>query len=60
MIANRPALLEHLIDAGFTPGVEPAATPIGSMHELGALLFGGTDVDAAAESRVDIAGAGPR
>ncbi len=60
VIANRPALFEHLIDAGFTPGIEPAATPIGSMHELGALLFGGTDVDAAREARVDIARAGTR
>ncbi len=60
VIANRPAMLEHLIDAGFRPGVEPAATPIGSMHELGALLFGGAGVNAAAEARVDIAGAGTR
>lgn len=59
VIANRPALLEHLIDVGFTSGIEPAATPIGSMHELGALLFDGTEAVAAAEARVDIAGARP-
>jgi hypothetical protein len=60
VIASRPALLESLIAAGFSPGIWPAATPIGSMHELGALLFGGSRNEAAAEPRIDIAGAGPR
>lgn len=60
VIASRPALLEPLIAAGFSPGIQPAATPIGSMHELGELLFGGTRSEAAAEPSIDIAGAGPR
>ena len=60
VIASRPALLDALISAGFSPGVAPAATPIGSMHELGGLLFGATRSEASAELRVDVTGTGPR
>ncbi len=59
VIASRPAVLDALIAAGFSPGIEPAATPIGSTHELGNLLFGRSPSEAAAEPRVDVAGPGP-
>jgi phosphoglycerol transferase MdoB-like AlkP superfamily enzyme len=60
VIASRPALLDALVSAGFSPGIEPAATPIGSMHELGNLLFGGTSSEASAKLRVDVTGTGLR
>jgi hypothetical protein len=60
VIASRPALLEPLIAAGFSPGIRPATTPVGPMHELGELLFGGTRNEAAAQLRIDVTGTGPR
>ncbi len=57
VIASRPAVLDALVAAGFTPGLEPRAGSTGPLHGLGAMLlnaFSGRD-PRLREARVDIA-----
>jgi hypothetical protein len=60
VIASRPAVLDALVAAGFTPGLEPGAGSSGPLHGLGAVLLGafsGRDARLR-EARVDVAGPG--
>jgi hypothetical protein len=39
VIADRPEVLEALLERGFVPGLDPAGAPIGEMHALGPMLI---------------------
>jgi len=62
VIGTNVRLLERLVVAGFWPGIEPAQSTLGGMHELTALLLDAFDGDAAARATqaADVDGEVPR